>query len=94
MKKRVVAYDQFHQIPPLLLVDCSELELGRNLGRRESRLDDNVAAARRRLAIYREVTLPMLKAFDEKNRLKIVSLIYRNKVCTVGMSSCIADIWR
>lgn len=32
-----------------------------------------MAAARRRLAIYREVTLPMLKAFDEKNRLKIVS---------------------
>lgn len=64
---------QFHQIPPLLLIDCSELELGRNLGRREWRLDDNVAAARRRLAIYREVTLPMLKAFDEKNRLKIVS---------------------
>ncbi|ROT66843.1 putative adenylate kinase isoenzyme 5-like, partial [Penaeus vannamei] len=64
--------EKFHQIPPLLLVDCSELELGRNLGRRESRLDDNVAAARRRLAIYREVTLPMLKAFDEKNRLKII----------------------
>lgn len=64
---------QFHQFPPLLLIDCSELELGRNLGRRENRLDDNVAAARRRLAIYREVTLPMLKAFDEKNRLKIVS---------------------
>ncbi|KAG7167683.1 UMP-CMP kinase 1-like 2 [Homarus americanus] len=59
-------------IPPLLLIDCSELELGRNLGRRENRLDDNVAAARRRLAIYREVTLPMLKAFDEKNRLKII----------------------
>ncbi|XP_069948782.1 adenylate kinase isoenzyme 5 isoform X2 [Cherax quadricarinatus] len=64
--------EKFHQIPPLLLIDCSELELGRNLGRRENRLDDNVAAARRRLAIYREVTLPMLKAFDEKNRLKII----------------------
>ncbi|KAG0720617.1 Adenylate kinase isoenzyme 5 [Chionoecetes opilio] len=64
--------ERFHQIPPLLLIDCSELELGRNLGRREWRLDDNVAAARRRLAIYREVTLPMLKAFDEKNRLKII----------------------
>ncbi|XP_045134549.1 uncharacterized protein LOC123518055 isoform X2 [Portunus trituberculatus] len=64
--------EKFHQIPPLLLIDCSELELGRNLGRREWRLDDNVAAARRRLAIYREVTLPMLKAFDEKNRLKII----------------------
>ncbi|XP_071541442.1 adenylate kinase isoenzyme 5 isoform X2 [Panulirus ornatus] len=64
--------EKFHQFPPLLLIDCSELELGRNLGRRENRLDDNVAAARRRLAIYREVTLPMLKAFDEKNRLKII----------------------
>ncbi|XP_069186141.1 adenylate kinase isoenzyme 5 isoform X6 [Procambarus clarkii] len=64
--------EKFHQIPTLLLIDCSELELGRNLGRRENRLDDNVAAARRRLAIYREVTLPMLKAFDEKNRLKII----------------------
>ncbi|XP_066939611.1 adenylate kinase isoenzyme 5 isoform X2 [Macrobrachium rosenbergii] len=64
--------EEFHQIAPLLLIDCSELELGRNLGRRENRLDDNVAAARRRLAIYRDVTLPMLKAFDEKNRLRII----------------------
>ncbi|XP_076039604.1 adenylate kinase isoenzyme 5 isoform X2 [Oratosquilla oratoria] len=64
--------EKFCQIPPLLLIDCSELELGRNLGRRELRIDDNVTAARHRLAVYREVTLPMLKAFDEKNRLKII----------------------
>ena len=61
-------------MPPLLLVDCSELELGRNLGRRETRIDDTVPAAHRRLTIYRQITLPMLKAFDEKNRLRIVSI--------------------
>jgi len=64
---------QFGQVPILLLIDCSELELGRNLGRREQRLDDNVSGAHRRLALYRKVTLPMLKSFDEKNRLRIVS---------------------
>lgn len=59
--------------PPCVLIDCSELELGRNLGKRRGRVDDNVEAYKRRLELYRELTLPMLKTFDEQNRLKIVS---------------------
>lgn len=58
--------------PPCILIDCSELELGRNLGQRHGRIDDNVEAYRRRLELYRELTLPMLKTFDEQNRLKII----------------------
>ncbi len=58
-----------------MLIDCSELELGRNLGKRRGRLDDNVEAYKRRLELYRELTLPMLKTLDEQNRLKIVSLV-------------------
>ena len=56
-----------------MLIDCSELELGRSLGQRHGRLDDNVDAYKRRLELYRELTLPMLKTLDEQNRLKIVS---------------------
>jgi len=58
--------------PPCVLIDCSELELGRNLGKRSGRLDDNVDAYRRRLELYRELTLPMLRSLDEQNRLRIV----------------------
>ena len=59
--------------PPCVLVDCSELELGRNLGRRRGRIDDNLDAYKRRLELYRELTLPVLKTLDEQNRLRIVS---------------------
>ena len=47
--------------------------MGRSLGQRHGRLDDNVDAYKRRLELYRELTLPMLKTLDEQNRLKIVS---------------------
>lgn len=60
---------QFGQQPPLVLLDCSKLQLGRG------RLDDNVSAFRKRLELFREVSLPMLKALDNENRLTIVSTI-------------------
>jgi adenylate kinase family enzyme len=56
------------------LFDCSELELGRSLGQRHKRIDDHFDAFKRRLELYRELTLPMLKSLDEQNRLKIVSV--------------------
>ena len=55
----------------IVLLDCSELELGRTLGRRED-LDDTVAACRRRLELYRTVTLPAAKALDDARRLLVV----------------------
>ena len=49
------------------------MELARNLGgRRVGRLDDNKDAVSRRLQVYREITLPMLKSLDEENRLRVV----------------------
>lgn len=60
---------QFGQQPPLVLLDCSKLQLGRG------RLDDNVSAFRKRLELFREISLPMLKALDNENRLTIVSII-------------------
>ena len=48
--------------PKAILIDCSELELGRNLGQRRGRPDDNLEAYKRRLQHYREHCLPMLKA--------------------------------
>ena len=58
--------------PKVVLIDCSELELGRNLGQRRGRPDDNLEAYKRRLQLYREFSLPMLKSLDEEQRLRIV----------------------
>ncbi|KAG7210684.1 hypothetical protein KM043_012188 [Ampulex compressa] len=58
--------NKFGQEPPLVLLDCSKLQLGRG------RLDDSVSAFRKRLELFREVSLPMLKALDGENRLTIV----------------------
>nr|CAD7412452.1 unnamed protein product [Timema cristinae] len=57
---------KFKQQPSVILLDCSKLQLGRG------RLDDSVAAFRHRLELFRELSLPMLKALDAENRLTIV----------------------
>ncbi|ETN62884.1 hypothetical protein AND_005412 [Anopheles darlingi] len=56
----------FKQKPPVILLDCSKLQLGRG------RLDDTVSSFRRRLELFRELTLPMLKEMDTAGRLTIV----------------------
>ncbi|VVC93173.1 unnamed protein product [Leptidea sinapis] len=55
--------NEFHSQPRMVLLDCSKLQLGR--GRR----DDSVAAFRRRLEVFRELSLPMLKNLDQDHRL-------------------------
>ncbi|XP_049866932.1 adenylate kinase isoenzyme 5 [Pectinophora gossypiella] len=57
---------EFNVKPRMVLLDCSKLQLGR--GRR----DDSVAAFRRRLEVFRELSLPMLKSIDQQHRLVIV----------------------
>ncbi|XP_071455522.1 adenylate kinase isoenzyme 5 [Hetaerina americana] len=57
---------KYGQQPMLILLDCSKLQLGRG------HLDDNVPAFRRRLQLFRELTLPLLKMLDQTNRLIIV----------------------
>ena len=54
--------------PTAVLIDCSELDLGRSLGQRPqrgSRDDDNLEACKRRLWLYRQNTMPLLKQLDE-----------------------------
>ncbi|CAH1396662.1 unnamed protein product [Nezara viridula] len=58
--------EKFKQQPMIVLLDCSKLQLGRG------RVDDSVASFRKRLEIFREQTLPMLKTLDNENRLQIV----------------------
>ncbi|XP_046143634.1 adenylate kinase isoenzyme 5 [Osmia bicornis bicornis] len=58
--------NKFGQQPPLVLLDCSKLQLGRG------RLDDSVSAFKKRLELFRKVSLPMLKALDNENRLTII----------------------
>ena len=56
--------------PPCILVDCSEVELGRSLGQRGTdRGDNDSTAVKNRLTTYRIVTLPTL---DHQLRLHIV----------------------
>ncbi|XP_017469415.1 PREDICTED: adenylate kinase isoenzyme 5 [Rhagoletis zephyria] len=58
--------NKYKQRPPIVLLDCSKLQLGRG------RVDDTVSSFRRRLELFREQTLPMLKAMDNDSRLQIV----------------------
>ncbi|XP_043068619.2 uncharacterized protein [Drosophila bipectinata] len=58
--------NKYKQRPPIILLDCSKLQLGRG------RIDDTVSSFRRRLELFREQTLPMLKTLDTSNRLQIV----------------------
>nr|XP_036232424.1 adenylate kinase isoenzyme 5 isoform X2 [Bactrocera oleae] len=58
--------NKYKQRPPIVLLDCSKLQLGRG------RVDDTVSSFRRRLELFREQTLPMLKTMDNSNRLQIV----------------------
>lgn len=58
--------NKFGQEPPLILLDCSKLQLGKG------RLDDSVSAFRKRLELFREMSLPMLKTLDNENRLVII----------------------
>ncbi|KAF7269928.1 hypothetical protein GWI33_017023 [Rhynchophorus ferrugineus] len=57
---------KFRQKPTIILLDCSKLQLGKG------RLDDSVTAFRRRLEIFRQSSLPMLKTMDNIGRLTIV----------------------
>ncbi|XP_068621520.1 adenylate kinase isoenzyme 5 [Battus philenor] len=60
-------FEKEHGVSPrMVLLDCSKLQLGR--GRR----DDSVGAFRRRLEVFRELSLPMLKTLDQNHRLVIV----------------------
>lgn len=67
----------------MVLLDCSKLQLGRG------RLDDSVSAFRRRLEVFRELSLPLLKSLDNDGRLTIVSVYkqwyncinYKTNIC-------------
>lgn len=58
--------NKFGQTPPLILLDCSKLQFGRG------RLDGTITAFRKRLALFREITLPMLKKIDNSKRLTMI----------------------
>lgn len=57
----------------MILLDCSKLQLSRG------RWDDSIAAFRKRLEVFKEKTLPMLKVVDTENRLTMVSTLKHKK---------------
>lgn len=68
---------QVDRIDLALLIDCTEQFCVANIGERISadkgRTDDGDATVvKARLGLFKQNTLPMLKYFDEKGRLKVV----------------------
>ncbi|ODM96608.1 Adenylate kinase isoenzyme 5, partial [Orchesella cincta] len=68
--------------PPCVLIDCTEVELGRSLGQRSVKLQGlndplhkdlfSQQVIKKQLEIYRTVTLPTLKVLDDQERLTII----------------------
>lgn len=68
--------------PRCVLIDCTEVELGRSLGQRSVKLQSlndplhkdlfSQQVIKRQLEIYRTVTLPTLKVLDDQDRLTII----------------------
>ncbi len=68
--------------PPCVLIDCTEVELGRSLGQRSIKLQSlndplhkdlfSQQVIKKQLEIYRTVTLPTLKVLDDQERLTII----------------------
>ncbi|KAL1458524.1 hypothetical protein WDU94_008666 [Cyamophila willieti] len=64
---QLIDFENKYQIhPPMILIDCSKLVL------HKGQLDNSVSAFRKRLELFRERTLPMLRAMDVETRLTIV----------------------
>ncbi|KAI5737270.1 hypothetical protein M8J76_011674 [Diaphorina citri] len=64
---QLIDFENKYQIhPPMILIDCSKLVL------HKGQIDNSVSAFRRRLELFRERTLPMLRAMDVETRLTIV----------------------
>ena len=80
--------------PKAILIDCSELELGRNLGQRRGRPDDNLEAYKRRLQHYREHCLPMLKALVWNILLDEVDRFLPAAIVIPSISQKISSNWR
>uniref|UniRef100_A0A8D8Z4X1 Adenylate kinase isoenzyme 5 n=2 Tax=Cacopsylla melanoneura TaxID=428564 RepID=A0A8D8Z4X1_9HEMI len=66
MSQMVDFENKFQTHPPMILLDCSKLVL------HKGQLDNSVSAFRKRLELFRERTLPMLRAMDVETRLTIV----------------------
>jgi hypothetical protein len=59
--------------PGCILVDCSEPELSRSLRQRGDAAAGDSNVIKKRLDLYRTITLPTLKILDDQQRLFIVS---------------------
>lgn len=61
------------EVPFVLSTDLSEAVMEqRLLGRNEGRSDDNIETIRKRFKVFNDETMPVLKTFEEKGRLRRV----------------------
>uniref|UniRef100_A0A0R3RI93 Adenylate kinase n=1 Tax=Elaeophora elaphi TaxID=1147741 RepID=A0A0R3RI93_9BILA len=71
--------NQVDQITLVILIDCTEEFCIQTIARRNkdkitAREDDNEEAINSRLEMFKQNTLPMLKYFDDKGKLKVVCI--------------------
>ena len=60
----------------MFLLDCEEEKLTNNvLARGSGREDDSPSALAKKMSIFKEKTLPVLKNYDDAGKLYIVSLL-------------------
>ncbi|KAK0400615.1 hypothetical protein QR680_015347 [Steinernema hermaphroditum] len=72
--------NQIERVDVALLIDCTEHFCIENIKKRrqdskenvDSRLDDSDDVVKARMALFKSNTLPMLKALDDKNKLRVV----------------------
>ena len=65
--------------PPAVLIDCSELELGRNLGQRQGRLDDHLDG----MYIVHCTVSPCLLPFFQTSLCRSINRTMQVKICIV-----------
>ena len=72
----------------VVLIDCEEFTLQKNLTDRASkvdRVDDSLKAIGRRIAFFKNNVLPILGHFDDLGKLQIVSCVGRCKVSAAAV---------
>lgn len=74
----IIFYQQVGRVDAVFLLDCEEETLSKQLLERakdEKRIDNNVNTIAKRIQAYKEKTLPVLKHYDDMEKLFIVSFV-------------------
>lgn len=91
-------YFQIDRIDLVLLIDCTEQFCMNTLRQRTElsddlkRIDDNPQAVKMRISNFKQHTLPMLKYFDEKGKLRVVIIVHMINVLSHLVASSLENL--